>query len=909
MCNRGHNVCMSWQTVTNAHAQDVSTVLSLLQTAETGLSASEASSRLQQVGPNSLPEPRPASVVLIFLRQFKSPLIYILLAAAVLSLLIREWLDAGFIFGVLTLNAIIGAVQEYNAQQSAQALRSVLTHSARARRAGEIQTIDVAQLVPGDIVLLESGDKISADMRLLESKNVIVDESLLTGESIPRSKDASTLVAEDSVIADQDNMLFAGTLLLRGRAEAVVVTTAMATKLGAIAEAVTRGERERSPLIQRMERMTRRIGVGFLLLTALLVLVAMAQQQDFVTVLLVAVALAVAAIPEGLPVAITVALSVGMRRMAKRNVIVRRLVAAETLGSCTYIASDKTGTLTVNEMTVKRICLPDDIMLEVTGEGLSASGKVHLPPDAVPATAEMVLSLSRAAALCNEASLYQEEGEQKASGDPVDIALLILARKSGFVPEEFERRFELLASIPFEPENRYAASLHQLDGHKQLSVKGAVEQVLDMCSDMQTSGGAKTLDRKSIESMADQMAREGYRVLALAAQKQNQGELSESRLRGLHFLGLVGMIDPPRPEAKDAIAQCKQAGIRVAMVTGDHPVTAVAIARQLGLVNKEASVLTGSQLHELQHKSAKDYEKAVDAANIFARVEPTDKLDIVKALSRHGHYVAVTGDGANDAPALRSAHVGVAMGKKGTDVARESAELVLTDDNFASLVEGIRQGRVAYNNVRKVVFLLISTGIAEVVLFFMSLLAGLPLPFTAVQLLWLNLVTQGIQDVGLAFEKAEGGEMNSPPRAPKESIFNRIMIERTIISSTVMAVIGFLLFRYLLQHGEDLEAARNYTLLLMVLFENVHVFNSRSERRTVLSHNPLSNPVLLFGTLLAQTVHILAMYTPGLNTVLDVQPVSFNAWLTLLAIAALLMLVMELHKYLSRGRFEATGLQ
>ena len=656
---------MSWQTIKNAHALDVTSVLNWLQTSENGLTVGEALSRLRQVGPNSLPESQPASALLIFLRQFKSPLIYILLAAAVLSLAIKEWLDAGFIFGVLTLNAVVGAVQEYSAEQSAQALRSVLTHSARVRRGGEVQTIEFSGLVPGDIVLMESGDKVPADMRLLEATSLNVDESLLTGESLPQSKDANALVAEDCVIADQDNMLFAGTILLRGRAIAIVVTTAMATKLGAIAEAVTRGERERPPLIQRMERMTRRIGLGFMLLTSLLVLVALAQQQEFISVLLVAVALAVAAIPEGLPVAITVALSVGMRRMAKRNVIVRRLVAAETLGSCTYIASDKTGTLTVNEMTVKQICLPGNLMLEVTGEGMSADGKVHLPPDAEPGTAEMVLSLSRTAALCNEASLYQEAGGQRASGDPVDIAMLVLARKSGFVPEELVKRYELLASIPFEPEHRYAATLHQLDGLRQLSVKGALEQVLDMCSDMQVNDRVIPMDRNAIESMADKLAVEGYRVLALAVREQKVDELKESQLVGLHFLGLVGMIDPPRPEAKDAIEQCQQAGIRVAMVTGDHPVTAVAIARQLGLVDDNANVLTGAQLHQLQHQNTTAYEDAVARAEIFARVEPTDKLDIVKALSRHGHYVAVTGDGANDAPALRSAHVGVAMGKKG----------------------------------------------------------------------------------------------------------------------------------------------------------------------------------------------------------------------------------------------------
>lgn len=887
---------MAWQTPQAPHAQQVNAVLDQLQSSAAGLSTSEARTRLLQAGPNKLPEARPEGMWLVFFRQFKSPLIYILLAAAALSIFIGEMLDATFIFIVLVLNAAIGAVQEYNAEQSAQALRSVLTQKVRVRRDDEIQIMDFTDLVPGDVVLLESGDKVPADMRLLDCRNAIVDESLLTGESVPVSKSSDSLAAGDSVIADQDNMLFAGTIFLRGRAEAVVVATALHTKIGTIVEVMAAGRREQPPLMQRMERMTRRIGTVYIVLIVLMVVMATVLEQDFVTVLLVAVALAVAAIPEGLPVAITVALSVGMRRMARNNVIIRRLVAAETLGSCTYIASDKTGTLTVNEMTVRQLWLPGNIMLEVTGEGLSAEGKVHLLPDTAPVTAELVLSMARAAAFCNEAHLYEEAGMQKADGDPVDVALLVLARKAGYIPEELVMRYELLGSVPFEPENRFAASLHSIDGLNQVSVKGAVEQVMSMCSEMLTVDGAMPLDREPVEQAAQQMAANGYRVLALAAAVTGNSCLEPDSLSNLRFLGLVGMIDPPRREARAAIAECRKAGIKVAMVTGDHPLTAVAIARHLGMIEADARVLTGSQLSQLRQQGEVAFDNAVVEADIFARVEPTDKLDIVKSLSRRGHYVAVTGDGANDAPALRNAHVGVAMGKQGTDVARESAELVLTDDNFASLVEGIRQGRIAYNNIRKVVFLLISTGIAEVMLFFLCLSAGMPLPFTAVQLLWLNLVTEGIQHVGLAFEKSEGGEMEKPPRNPKEPIFNRIMIERTVLSASVMAIIGFLVFRYLLSQGVEFEVARNYVLLLMVLFENVHVINSRSEQRSIFAHSLLSNPLLLFGTLMAQVVHILAMYTPGLNTILDIQPVSLEAWFTMFGYALILMMVMEIHK-------------
>lgn len=894
---------MNWQIPEAAHAQTIEQVLSALHTSATGLSAAEAHQRLQTAGRNVLPEASPEGLLLVFMHQFRNPLIYILLVAATLSIVIGEYVDAGFIFFVLILNAIIGATQEYNAQQSAMALRSVLTQHARVKRDGDIQTVEIAELVPGDIVLLESGDRVPADMRLAVSLNVLVDESLLTGESVPCNKDAKLLVSAESHIADQLNMLFAGTMVLKGRVEAVVVATGKASRVGEIAQVVTSGRREQPPLIQRMERMTQRIGIVFIVLTVLLMLIAVIQKQDIIAMLLIAVALAVAAIPEGLPVAVTVALSVGMRRMARQNVIVRRLVAAETLGSCTCIASDKTGTLTVNEMTVKRLWLPDDIVLEVTGEGLSGSGRVHMLPDARPIVAEQVMLLTRTAALCNEASLYRESGELQASGDPVDVALLVLATKSGFVPEELSQRYSLLASVPFEPEHRYAATLNTINDQNLISVKGAIEQVMAMCSHMQTGDGMSAINSEQIEAAANNMAADGYRVLALAVGHTDSDELAAEQLQNMQFVGLVGMIDPPRPEALKAIQQCRQAGIKVVMVTGDHPVTAVAIAKQLGINKYGVKVLTGLELHKLQQQGEQVFDLAVNEADVFARVEPTDKLEIVRALTRAGHFVAVTGDGANDAPALRSAHVGVAMGKKGTDVARESAELVLADDNFASLVEGIRQGRIAYSNIRKVIFLLISTGVAEVILFLLSLAAGLPVPFTAVQLLWLNLVTQGIQDVGLAFEKYEGSEMDMPPRRPAEPIFNRIMIERTLISAAVMAVTGFLLYRYLLLQGMELEQARNYTLLLLVLFENVHVFNSRSEHRSVFVHNPLANPILLFGTMLAQLVHIIAMYTPGLNQVLDIQPVSMEVWLMLFSIALFLLFVMEIYKLLTRKRF------
>ncbi|MDH5631716.1 MAG: HAD-IC family P-type ATPase [Gammaproteobacteria bacterium] len=893
---------MTWHAPGLPHTRDVADILAELRVSENGLDDPEAGRRLEQVGFNRLPVARPASIGRIFVRQFKNPLIYILLAAAALSVFVGELIDAGFIAVVLLFNAVIGTVQEYQAEKSAQSLQQILASVTRVRRNGSVRELPVEQLVPGDIVLLESGDRVPADARVMTSVALEVDQSLLTGESLSQDKFAQVIGDIEATLADQSNMVFAGTIILRGRSEVLVTATGMTTQLGAIADVVSRGERETPPLIRRMEQLTRRIGFAYVFVVVLMVAIAAIQQKDILNVLLVTIALAVAAIPEGLPVAITVALSVGMRRMAKSNVIVRRLVAAETLGSCTCIASDKTGTLTVNEMTVKRLLLPGNTELDVSGEGLSPDGEIRLQPDALAGVGDVVLELSRAAALCNDASITWSGGDARATGDPVDIALLVLAKKAGFEPGEIATRFERLGSIPFEPENRFAATLHRRNGRNQVLVKGAVERVLDMCTTMLDVSGMIDLDQQQVEQAANTLAGQGYRVLALAQADSSADVIEEKELRGMCFLGLVGMIDPPRPEARQAIAQCHSAGIRVVMVTGDHPGTAEAIARQLGMTEGEAKVITGRQLHHLKSADVNEYENVITETDVFARVDPVDKLDIVKVLSRKGHYVAVTGDGANDAPALRTAHVGVAMGRKGTDVARESAELVLTDDNFASLVEGIRQGRVAYNNVRKVVFLLVSTGMAEVIMFLAALLAGLPLPFTAVQLLWLNLVTEGIQHVGLAFEKAEGDEMKKPPRSPKESVFNRVMIERTLLSASYMAVCAFIMYKTLLDSGYTVEQSRNFALLLMVLFENVQVLNARSESRSLASYSLFSNPLLLIGTAMAQLVHIGAMYVPGINKVLDVQPVSLKSWLALLVVAVGLVVLMEAHKIVLRRR-------
>jgi len=866
------------------------------------LTPGEAERRLEIYGPNSLPQPEPPGVAIIFFRQFINPLIYILLAAAVVSLFLREWADAVFIFVVLLINAVIGAVQEYHAQRSAESLKQLVVSQARVERGGEAYEIAAVDLVPGDIALIESGNRVPAGLRLLVSSGLEIDESLLTGESMPVAKQAERVLGIGVPLADRVNMAFAGTLVTRGRGRGVVVATGRETELGHIAQAIG-AEGVKAPLIQRMERFTFRIGVAVLLMAGVIGAVAAWQGMVLAHIFFLVVALVVSAIPEGLPVAMTVALAIGVNRMARRNVIVRKLVAVESLGSCTFIGADKTGTLTMNELTARRVLLPGEDPWEVSGEGMIPEGAIRIPADRLPEVSGLLTGLCRAVTLANEGFLGRRDGGWAHHGDPVDVALLVLAHKAGITQVEAVEDCPQLGNIPFESERMYAASLNQVGTTQIMSVKGAWERVLPLCDTMATAAGDVPLDQTRIEQQVLDMARAGYRVLAVAAGRLalESGEtFSEEHLKGLRFLGVVGMMDPPRPEARPSIQACRQAGVEVAMMTGDHPETAFAVAHELGLALSKREVVTGPELKQAEVEGPEVLDALVGRARVFARVEPEQKLRIVEALDRLGHFVAMTGDGANDAPALRAAHVGVAMGRRGTDVARDVSDILLTDDNIASIVAGVEEGRVAYANVRKVISLLIATGAAELVLFFLALFAAVPLPLVAVQLLWLNLVTNGIQDVALAFEPAEGGEMARPPRPPKEPIFNRLMIERTVIAAGVMGTLAFGLYHWLLSQGWDQEAARNSTLLLMVLFENVFVFNCRSEMRSALRHNPLRNPLLLFGTAAAQLVHIGAMYTPGVKDVLGLEPVSLGHWAALLAIALSLLLVMEVHKAVRR---------
>jgi Ca2+-transporting ATPase len=614
---------------------------------------------------------------------------------------------------------------------------------------------------------------------------------------------------------------------------------------------------------------------------------------------LMSVALAVAAIPEGLPVAVSVALAISMRRMAKVHVIVRKMPAVESLGSCTMIATDKTGTLTMNELTVTDICLPDGAMLTCeAGQDLNACSIRASYPGREDARAR-VEALLRAAALPNEARLTKERDGWKGAGDTVDVALLLAARKGGIAQEETHERYPLVGRIPYEPDLRYAASFHRREDRICVFVKGAPETLIAMADRMNIGGSGAPIEREVLLRQKEDLAAQGLRVLGFAEGEiatEPDGGYSHRHLVDLTFLGLAGMQDPVRPEVPQAIRDCHSAGIEVAMVTGDDPRTARVIATHAGLAFAADQVVTGMDMRRAEEEGQDALDRLTRHARIYARVEPKQKLSIVLSMARNGHFVAVTGDGVNDAPALKHAHVGVAMGRKGTEVAKESAGIIITDDNFASIVNGIHEGRVAYANIRKVIFMSVSTGAAEVALFLLAIPMGLPMPLLPVQLLWLNLVTNGIQDVALAAEKAEGDELSYPPRRPKEPIFDRVMIRRIWHSTLVMGVGGFAVFYWLLEQGYGEDQARNLLLLLFVLFENFQTFNSRSEHHSAFRLRFFANPLLVLGVIGAQAIHIAAMYTPGLNDTLRVAPVSLAEWGVLFLIASTLLVVMEFEK-------------
>ncbi len=850
-----------------------------------GLNDEEVKKRISEFGYNKLPDLQSKTLLQIFFRQFLSPLIYLLLIAGVIAFFVKDHKDAFFIFAVILLNAILGTWQEHKAESNASALRKMVKIKTRVKRNGKITSIDAVQLVPGDYVLLESGSKVPADIRLINVKDLQIEEALLTGESLASEKQTKPQEEENIPIGDRKNMAFAGTTVVKGRGEGIVVGTALQTELGLISQSLKDTENVNPPLIERMDKFSKKIGIIIVVACVILGFIGYSKGLEAIDILFVMVALGVSAIPEGLPIALTVALSIGTSRMAKKNVIIRKLPAVEGLGSCTAIASDKTGTLTVDEQTLRTILLANGVLVQVKGQGYNGEGEIESLEN--QESQKYLQSFIQIATLANEATLRKRENGWEYSGDPVDVAFLALSYKSGSNPELIANEVKVLKLIPYESENKFSGVYFEQQNEKIIAIKGASEVISQYLSDEQ---------KNFVKTQSDRLATKGYRVLALAKGLASE-DLSFNKSQKLELIGLAGLIDPLRPEARDAVKECHKAGITVMMVTGDHPLTALAISRELGIANDESELITGAELYEFG-TDAEKFTPAIKGKKVFARVSPIQKKAIVDALKLNGHYVAVTGDGANDAPALKSAHIGVAMGS-GTDISKDTASIIITDDNFASIVSGIKEGRITYNNLRKIIFLLVSTGMSEIILIALPLLIGLPLPFSAVQLLWLNLVTNGIQDKGLAFEKGNPNIMSQKPRKPNEPIFDRKMIEQIVVSALTMSLTAFAAWYLMLYHwGIDEFHSRTLLMALYVFFQNFHALNCRSETRSVFKIPISSNYLLVFSIVFAQLLHIAATYFPFSASILSLDSISFQEWIILLPTASIILIVMEVYKKL-----------
>ena len=943
-----------------------------LNTSEQGLTAPEVRERLQQFGPNKLADEGKISKLELLVHQFKSPLIYILLIAAVVTAFLQEYKDTGVIATILLINALVGYIQEYKAEKNVRALKKMVVAKARVLRDGKELEINSEELVPGDIVFLTSGSRVPADMRLIKIIELKTDESMFTGESIPAEKITSAIPEDNLTPGDQKNMAFMGTVVVNGRAKGVVVATGSRTILGQIAKDVQELALTKAPLQEKIDRFANTIGIIVLVASALLfligILVGISAQDMFMT----AVAAAVAAIPEGLPIVVTITLAIGTARMAQRNAIIRKLPAVETLGSTTVICTDKTGTLTKNEMTVKLV-YDGRHVYEVTGSGYEPQGEILEEGRRINTTADPeLLMLFRIGLLCNESDVLIEDGQYKVDGDPTEAALIISAMKSGLNPEEEREHYPQLFIIPFESERGYMATLHRLGDRHLIFVKGAPEKLLDICQECRFS------EWENVLGVADHFAKEGLRVLGLAYKEVpvHQVEITMADLQtGLIFAGLQGMIDPPRPEAVEAVAGCKKAGIRVVMITGDHAITAGAIAKKVGIVEEEEVVedlaakpvevmtdeelftvtkelanvlaqrsgldsrtpsgLTGKHVQALADMELFAFLKEVLAAlvkragpegavrhvltgreletmndtalfhlvqkvSVYARVAPNHKLRITQQLIKHGEIVAMTGDGVNDAPALKAAHIGVAMGKTGTDVAKEASDMVIADDNFASIYRAVGFGRVVFDNIRKVTFFLIPTGIAAIISILATVMLGLPLPYLPAQLLWINLVTNGLQDVALAFEPGEKDVLERPPRHPQEGIMNRLLIERTILVALIISAGIVYEFIHSLNQGASLDKARTIAVTTMVFFQFFQAYNSRSELRSLFSMNPLGNLFLFFGTIAAFLAHLAAIYVPAMQWVFRMEPIGAMEWLRIGLVSFSVVIAVETDKLVRR---------
>ncbi len=883
------------------HAVPPAAALAECDSTSAGLSADEAARRLAAHGPNRLTPPKKRGPLLRFLLQFHNVLIYVLLGAAGVTAALGHWVDTGVILGVVVINALIGFIQEGKAEKSLDAIRNMLSLRARAIRDGRRQEIDAAALVPGDIVLLASGDKVPADLRLIDTRSLRIDEAALTGESEPVEK-APDAVTEDAPIGDRVCMAYSGTLVVFGQGRGVVVATGDATEIGRIGCMLAEVESVETPLLKQMAVFGRWLTAAILSLAALTIAFGMGVHgRSAGEMFLAAVGLAVAGIPEGLPAIMTITLAIGVQRMAGRNAIIRRMPAVETLGAVTTICSDKTGTLTKNEMTVQRLATAESL-IDVAGVGyaphggFSAAGRETDPRE--------LADIARIALLCNDATLHEAGGEWKLEGDPTEGALLTLALKAGLDPRFEAAALPRVDVIPFESEHRFMATLHHDHaGHVLAFVKGAPERLVGMCSMQREGGQDKPIDVAFWQDRIALLAAEGFRVLALAAKPMEKGrrELVFADVEdGLTLLALAGIMDPPREEAMRAVAACHAGGIRVKMITGDHAVTAAAIARAMGLSGDNGKALTGAEIEAMDDTALRQAVRDVD---VFARASPEHKLRLVGAMQANGEVVAMTGDGVNDAPALKRADVGVAMGHKGTEAAKEAAEMVLADDNFASIAAAVEEGRTVYDNLRKAVVYVLPTSVGQAGMVLIAVLLGTTLPITPVQILWVNMVTAVTLSLAIAFERPEPGLMARPPRDPREPLVNGFMLWRIGFVTVLLVATSFGMFLWEIGRGMELEFARTAAVNMLVMGQIVYLFNCRRLTGSVLSKEGL------FGSRIAlQAIAVLAMlqlamtYLPVKQALFGTDRLDAETWLRVVGAGVLIFLAVEVEKLFWRRR-------
>ena len=886
--NLGSDPASSWHTLT------VEQTFDRLKSSLNGLTAADAAARLDEFGPNEVQSAGRISALSILLDQFKNVLIVILLLATALSAFLGHGVEAIAITVIVLFAVLLGFIQEYRAERAIEALREMAAPTATVIRERRENRIPARDLVPGDVILLATGDRVPADARLIESVNLQTVEAPLTGESAPVEKHADPL-SEDLPTGDRKNIAFAGTAATYGRGRALVVATGMATEFGKIARMLQEVETVKTPLQLNLDRIGKSLARAAFAVVIVIVILGLFRGQPFIEMLIFGVALAVAVVPEALPAVVTISLALGVKRMVRRNALVRRLPAVETLGSTSVICSDKTGTLTKDEMTARRLFAAGHL-IEISGTGYEPRGTFSMNGSGVQGS-EALATLLRAAVLASDARLEQKDSSDKweIKGDPTEGALIVAAAKAGFEKVNLDAQFSRVSEIPFTAETKRMTTLHQTTDGLMAYAKGAPEVIVQSCFRVLTDNGEETLDdvhRAEVLELARQMAGDALRVLAVA--QKPHATLKDAE-QNMTLLGLVGMIDPPRPEAKAAVRECEEAGIKVIMITGDHPLTALAVAQELGL-SKNGRVVTGNELEAMDDDQL---QREVGSIEVCARVSPAHKLRVVTALQKGGQVVAMTGDGVNDAPALKKADIGIAMGITGTDVSKEAAAMTLTDDNFASIVAAVEEGRGIFSNIKKYLMYLLSSNIGEIGLMAGATLFGLPLPLTAVQILYVNLATDGLPALALAVDPPEQGLMRRPPRDPRRGIFTRPVIMLMLVGGIWSAIVNLSLFVWALNSGRSIAEAMTMTFVSLVLIQFFKAYNFRSDRLSVLSQ-PFANKWLNLAIVWELVLLGLIVYVPVLERTFGTFGLPLNDWLIIIAAAFTVSPVLELTKWMER---------